>query len=234
MAVWLWPGPVASDFKNFERQPTGDKKYRAAGRAADVRQYQQGARQTARACVVRACVRACVTTSQLKFLGGHIRGPGRPISHTKPPGITHQTPKRKEEVENKTKALFDLFELTSPPPSTCPMPHHRLGRPNPPPLAHPAPTRRFWMRQRSKEKGVPCRSTPSTSALNHTSHPHIRYPATLPLFSSLRRFALQGNERPGVITQRMGMHIGTRITHVSLTNTEQLLGDKKHDFPILA
>jgi hypothetical protein len=130
-------GPVqwhrTSKTSNVSRRGTGNTEYRAAGRAAGVRQYQQGARQTARACVVRACVRACVTTSQLKFLGGHIRGPGRPISHTKPPGITHQTPKRKEEVENKTKALFDLFELTSPPPSTCPMPHHRLDRPNPPP-----------------------------------------------------------------------------------------------------
>jgi hypothetical protein len=42
------------------------------------------------------------TTSQLKFLGGHILRSGRPISHTKPSGITHQTPKRKEEVENKS------------------------------------------------------------------------------------------------------------------------------------
>jgi hypothetical protein len=42
------------------------------------------------------------TSSQLKNLGGHIQRSGRPISHTKPADIAHQTPKRKEEVENKT------------------------------------------------------------------------------------------------------------------------------------
>ena len=44
----------------------------------------------------------CDTSSQLKLLGGHIQRSGRPISHTKPADIAHQTPKRKEEVENKT------------------------------------------------------------------------------------------------------------------------------------
>ena len=43
-----------------------------------------------------------ITSSQLKLLGGHIQRSGRPISHTKPADIAHQTPKRKEEVENKT------------------------------------------------------------------------------------------------------------------------------------
>jgi hypothetical protein len=42
------------------------------------------------------------TSSQLKFLGGHIQRSGWPISHTKPADIAQQTPKRKEEVENKT------------------------------------------------------------------------------------------------------------------------------------
>jgi hypothetical protein len=58
-------------------------------------------------------------------------------------------------------------------------------------------------------------------------HPHIRPPHPCFRASALRRFALQGNERMGVITQRMSMHIGTRIPRVSLTNTEQLLGIKK-------
>jgi hypothetical protein len=72
--------------------------------------------------------------------------------------------------------------------------------------------------------------------------PHIPspYPATSPLFSSpypppavLHYRA--SNEGLGVITQRMGMYIGTRTPHVSLTNTEQIFGSKKkNDFPVLA
>jgi hypothetical protein len=85
-----------------------------------------------------------------------------------------------------------------------------------------------------RQRSALCRSTTSTSALNRTSHPHIRPPHPCFRAPVLRRFSLQGNERLGVITQRMGMYIGTRTPHVSLMNTEQLFGGKKHDFPILA
>jgi hypothetical protein len=123
------------------------------------------------------------------------------------------------------------------------LPHHRIGRPNPPPLAHSAPTRRFWMPlglgahkpeagcQAASRCGcarrVSCRSTNPTSALNRTSYPFIRSPHPCFRACALRRFALQGNERPGVTTHRVSTHIGTRTPHVSLTNTEQLLGVKK-------
>jgi hypothetical protein len=69
---------------------------------------------------------------------------GRAILRTKPAGITHQTPKRKEEVENKSIFRFPAFglpELISSPPSTCPTttlvdPTRPLSRASHPPAAY--------------------------------------------------------------------------------------------------
>jgi hypothetical protein len=79
-------------------------------------------------------------------------------------------------------------------------------------------------------RGVPCRSTHSIFAWNRTFHPHIRPPHPSFRASTLRRFALQGNERLGVRTQMMSMDIDPRTPHVSLMNTEQLLGGEKTSF----
>jgi hypothetical protein len=117
------------------------------------------------------------TTSQLKlkFMGGLFHTPTPTHQTTRYPvcpPTKRQTPKRKEQRKrkwrkSKTKAFFEH------------LPHHHLGRPNPPrpPLAHLAPTSRFWMRHRS---ALPLHT------LDIRLKPRISppYPATSPLFSS--------------------------------------------------
>ena len=104
------------------------------------------------------CIRRCRSSSDVcsmrlfaatrhlnwSFWEGIFRGSGglfhtlnQPISPTKRPNA-----KRK----SKTKAFFGLpgADLIT----SEHLPHHHLGRPNPPPLARLAPTRRFWVHQR--------------------------------------------------------------------------------------
>jgi hypothetical protein len=136
-------------------------------------------------------------------LGGHIQRSGRAISHTKalstrpshpPSGITHQTPKRKEEVENKS--IFRPFGAHLTPSEH--LPHHDLGRPNPPTLAYSAPSTGSLRPQAASgcAIGVPCRST---ATLDIHLKPRIPppYPATLapvfePLPSAVLHYRLQG------------------------------------------
>jgi hypothetical protein len=139
-------------------------------------------------------------------------------TNTRPSGITcitHQTQTPKRKGSRKQKRFST--SLSSSPSLRAPAPHHRLGRPPPPPSRTLYPSAASGC-----ARGVPCRSTPSTSALNRTFHLHIRPPHPCFRAPALRRFALQGNEGLGVITQRMGVHIGTRTPHVPLANTEHL------------
>jgi hypothetical protein len=100
--------------------------------------------------------------------------PGDQEKTSQPVPLTNKHPNPKKKP--KTKAFFDLFEPTSSPP-TCDMPeqlpHHRLDRPNPSPLAHAAAAPAA---SPGCIRGAPCRSTPPTSALNRTFCPHTPYP----------------------------------------------------------
>jgi hypothetical protein len=143
--------------------------------------------------------------------------------------LTHQTNRYRppnaqtQKRKSKTKTFFDLSELISPPPSTCPI--TTLVDPTHPPSRAPHPPAASRC-----VRGVPCRSTHPIFAWNRTIHPHIRPPHPSFRASTRRRFALQCNERLGVRTQRMSMDIDPRIPHVSLINTEQLLGGEKTIF----
>jgi hypothetical protein len=79
-------------------------------------------------------------------MGGLFHTLSHPVSPTKRPNA-----KRK----SGTKAFFDLFELISPPPSTCPI----TALVDPPAVS-------------GCVRGVPCRSTTPTSALNCTAAAH--------------------------------------------------------------
>jgi hypothetical protein len=98
-------------------------------------------------------------------LGGLFHTPNWPVPPTKRPNA-----KRK----SKTKAFFPFGAHLTP---SERLPHHHLDQPNPPDLAHPAPTRRFWIRQGS--------ALPLPHTLDIRLEPHIPppYPATSPLFS---------------------------------------------------
>jgi hypothetical protein len=147
-------------------------------------------------------------------LGGLFHTLNHPISPTKRPNT-----KRK----SKTKAFFVLPELISPPPSTCPI-TTLVDTTRPPSRApHPPPAS-------GCVRGVPCRSTHSIFAWNSIFYPDIRPPHPSFRAPTLRRFALQCNERPGVRTQRVGMDIDPRTPHVPLINTGHLLGVEKTSF----
>ena len=156
--------------------------------------------------------------------GGLFYALNHPVSPTKRPNA-----KRK----SKTKAFFDLLELISPSPSTCPI--TALVDPTRPPsrILHPPAASGC-----ARGGDLPlCRSTPSTSALNRTFHPHIRPPHPCFRASTPRRFALQGNERMGVRTQRIAAHIRTRTPCMPTchSRTQSIYqGVKQNKFLILA
>jgi hypothetical protein len=153
--------------------------------------------------------------AQFRGLGGLFHTPNHPVPPTERPNA-----KRK----SKTKAFFDLFELISPPPSTCPITA----------LVDPTRPSSHTLHPPIASKCVRGLHTPDIRLEPHIPPP---YPATFTLvFEPLPSAVLhhRATRDPGVITQRIRMHIGTRISHVPLTNTEQLLGGGDPDFPILA